>query len=302
MAWRGVVLTRPAALRLDRGCCLVEAEEGPIRLALEDIAYLVLDTPAASLTSALLARFAEAGVLVLACDARHLPAGALLPLQGHHRQTGTLRRQLAVTDGLRKRLWQRLVQAKIDNQGRVLLRLGRAGGRGLAALAGRVRPGDPDGLEARAAREHFARLFSGFRRRREDGDIRNAMLNYAYALLRAAIARGLAAQGFHPAIGLWHDNVDNAFNLADDLIEPWRPLADLHVVRHLAERESSPELTVADRRELARLLVADVIMADETMTALTGIERMVDGLFHALGARDPTRMPLPRPAEPTDTS
>ena len=296
MAWRGVLLTKPAALRLDQACCLVETDEGLVRLAFEDIAYLVLDTPQASLTSALLARFAETGVLVVACDGKHLPTGALLPLQGHFRQVQTLRAQLAVTDGLRKRLWQRLVRGTIANLGRALETLGHAAGRGLQAMAERVQPGDPDNLEAQAARKHFSKLFAAFRRRREDGDVRNAMLNYAYALLRAGIARGLAAQGFHPAIGLFHDNVDNAFNLADDLIEPWRPLADLHVVRHLAAREPGAELTVADKRELARLLVADIVQDGQGMSMLTGIERMVDGLLAAITARDPARLPLPEPA------
>lgn len=301
MAWRGVLLSREARLRLDQGCCRIETAEGPLRLAFEDIAYLVLDTPEASLTSALLARFAEAGVLVVTCDAKHLPNGALLPLQGHFRQVATLRRQLALSDGLRKRLWQRLVQAKVANQGHVLALLGRPGAAGLLAMAGRVQPGDPEQVEARAAREHFTRLFGRFRRRRDDPDPRNAMLNYAYALLRAGLARGLAAQGFHPAIGIWHDSVDNAFNLADDLIEPLRPIADLHVARHAEARAGNePELTVADRRELARLLVSEVRLAGEVVTVLTAIERMADGLLAALEHRDPERLALPEPLGAAD--
>lgn len=297
MAWRGVLLTQPAALRVDRGGCLIETGDGPIRLAFEDLAYIVLDTPEASLTSALLGRLAEAGVLVVACDAKHLPVGALLPLQGHFRQTQTLRAQLALTDGVRRRLWQRLVQAKLRNQGAALLTLGHPDGNALVAMAGRVEPGDPDNLEAQAARDYFAALFDDFRRRRE-GDCRNAMLNYAYALLRAGIARGLAAQGFHPAIGLHHDNVDNAFNLADDLIEPFRPVADLHVARLWAGRkaDAGPDLRPADKRELARLLVAECRMGAETTTVLVAIERVVDGLLAAMRERDPARLPLPEPA------
>jgi CRISPR-associated protein Cas1 len=138
-------------------------------------------------------------------------------------------------------------------------------------------------------------LFEGFRRRPEDDDVRNAMLNYAYALLRAGLARGLAAQGFHPAIGLHHDSVDNAFNLADDLIEPWRPLADLHVARYVAERPAGDTLTVDDRRELARLLVADVRVGTEAMSVTTAIELQVDGLVTALDTKNPARLPVPEP-------
>jgi CRISPR-associated protein Cas1 len=289
-----VHVSQRCRLTLDIGCCLVETDEGPIRLALEDIAYLVLDTPQVGLTSALLAALAGANVLVIVCDGRHLPTGALLPLQGHFRQVGTLRRQIAATDALKRRLWQALVRQKLLNQGAVLDHLGRDGGRGLAAMADRVEPGDPEGLEGRAAREYFSRLFEGFRRRR-DGDVRNAMMNYGYAIVRAGIARDLAAQGFHPALGLWHDSVENAFNLADDLIEPLRPLVDLAVVRRLEARDpgDGEELTVDDRRALAGVLTLEVAMGTEVLAMMHGIERMCDGLLAALTSKSPGRLPLP---------
>lgn len=294
MAWRGVHVSQRCRLSLDNRCCLVETDDGPIRLAFEDLAYLVLDTPQVGLTSALLAALAEANVLAIVCDAKHLPTGALLPLQGHFRQVGTLRRQLAARDSLKGRLWQALIRQKLVNQGAVLDRLGRDGGRGLAAMAQRVGPGDPEGLEGRAAREYFSRLFAGFRRRR-DGDVRNAMMNYGYAIVRAGIARDLAAQGFHPALGLWHDSVENAFNLADDLIEPLRPLVDLAVVRRLEARDPADgeELTVEDRRALAGVLTLDVAMGEETLAMMHAIPRMCDGLLAALTAHAPDRLPLP---------
>lgn len=296
MAWRAVLLTGRARLRLDRQCCLVEREEGEIRLAFEDLAGVVLDTPELSLSSALLARFAREKVLVVTCDEKHLPNGCLLPLQGHFRQVGTLRVQLALADGLKKRLWQRLVAAKVANQGRVLERLGREGAGAFAAMAERVAPGDPDGIEARAARDYFARLFPDFRRRPQDGDLRNAMLNYAYALLRAGLARALVAQGFHPSIGIWHDSLDNPFNLADDLIEPWRPLADLHVARHLEQREEAEEgLSVADRRELARLLVAELRLDGQVTTVAWALERSVDSFLEAIRQRKADLLLLPEP-------
>ena len=300
MAWRGVVIANPARLSLDRHCCLVDAEEGQVRLAFEDIAYVVFDTPQASLTSALLARFAENNVLVVTCDARHHPNGALLPLQGHHRQTASLRLQMNLGEVVRKRIWQRLVQAKIGNQAAVVdMVRGKGTGKALNAMAARVASGDPDSIEARAARDYFQTMFDDFRRS-DDDDLRNAMLNYAYALLRAGLARALAAQGFHSALGIHHDSAANAFNLADDLIEPWRPLADLHVVRLLATRlsDAGSDLSVADRRELARLLVADVRFAEEgKMQMVTGIEYQVDGLFAALESQDASRLPLPLPVD-----
>lgn len=294
MAWRGVHVSQRCRLSLDNRCCLVETDEGPIRLAFEDIAYLVLDTPQAGLSSALLAALAEAKVLTVVCDARHLPTGALLPLQGHFRQVGTLRRQLAASDALKRRLWQALIRQKLVNQGAVLDRLGRPGGRALAAMAARVAPGDPDQLEGRGARDYFSALFDGFRRRR-DGDVRNAMMNYAYAIVRAGLARDLAAQGFHPALGIWHDSVENAFNLADDLLEPLRPLADLAVVRRLEARGpgDGDELTLDDRRALAGVLTHDVALGDETLAMLHATERICDGLLAVLTRKDPALLPLP---------
>ena len=292
MAWRGVLLSRPARLRRDHGCCIVETDNGTVRLAFEDIAYLVLDSHEVSLSSAILASLAEANVLVVACDAKHLPTGAMLPLQGHFRQVATLRLQLAASDGLKRRLWQRLIAQKILNQATALRLLERPGHRALEAMSARVETGDRTRVEARAARDYFANLFQDFQRRRE-GDVRNAMLNYAYAILRAGLARGLAAQGFHPALGIEHDGIENAFNLADDLIEPFRPIADRHVANRLAAREDSGNLTVDDRREMARLLVVEVAMGSETVTILTAIERMADGLVLAIRDREPDRLPLP---------
>lgn len=294
MAWRGVHVSQRCRLSLDNRCCLVETDEGPIRLAFEDIAYLVLDTAQVGLTSALLAALAEAKVLTIVCDGRHLPTGALLPLQGHFRQVGTLRRQVAVTDALKRRLWQVLIRQKTLNQVAVLERLQRDGARALRAMADRVAPGDPENIEGRAAKEYFSALFAGFRRRR-DGDVRNAMMNYGYAIVRAGLARDLAAQGFHPALGIWHDSVENAFNLADDLIEPLRPLVDRAVVGRLEARdpEDGDELTLDDRRALAGVLTLDVALGGETMAMLRATERICDGLLAALTAKDPTLLPLP---------
>ena len=292
MAWRGIVLSEPARLRQSLGCILVERHDGEIRLALEDISYIVLDSPRVSLTSALLASLAESNVLVVACDGKHLPTGAMLPLQGHFRQTQSLRVQLACKPGLKARLWQRLVRAKIANQARTLALLERPMSARLAAMSERVEPGDRKRHEAQAARDYFSALLEDFTRRRE-GDVRNAHLNYAYALIRAALARGLVAQGLHPAIGIFHDNVDNAFNLADDLIEPWRPLVDRHVVAWLEQREGGDELTVDDRREMARLLVTEAGMDGQSLAVIAAIERVMDGLLQAMVQGKPSLMPVP---------
>ena len=296
MAWRGLHLSRKAQLAVDRNCLLVETEDGAIRLAFEDLSHLVVDTREASFTAALLARLAAENVLVVVVDERHLPVGALLPLQGHFRQVGTLRRQLAASKALKDRLWQGLIRRKIENQGQALAIIGAKGDTALRAMAERVRPGDPDNLEGMAAKEFFSNLFQGFRRRR-DGDVRNALLNYGYAIVRAAIARDLAAQGFHPALGIHHDSVENAFNLADDLIEPFRPIVDLLVVERLEERDpdDGEEPTLADKRAMAGILTRDVAMPDGVHALIHAGAKMADGLLAAMVEKDPERLPLPRP-------
>lgn len=294
MAWRGVHLSRPAKLKLDHHCLQIENDDGTIRLAFEDLSHLVLDTPEITLTSTLLARLSREKVLLISVDEKHLPVGALMPLQGHFRQAGTLRRQLAATKSIKQRLWQILIRAKIANQATTLDRIGADGWQGLAAMAARVQPGDPDNLEARAAREFFGRLFADFRRRR-DGDVRNAMLNYGYAIVRAVIARDLAAQGFHPALGIRHDSVENAFNLADDLIEPFRPIVDLAVVRRMQARDpmDGDELTVEDKRALAALPTTDVLLHDQVYALIHASRAMADGLLAALHQKDPALLPAP---------
>ena len=293
MAWRGVLLTQKAHLSLSDDCCLVERDDGNIRLAFEDIAYLIIDTPQITLSTAVLARILEANILIVICDGKHLPTGACLPLQGHFRQSQTFRLQLRLKPALAKVFWQRLIMAKIQNQAAVLRSLEHARGQALATMADRVRPGDPGQVEARAAQVYFPAAFNQMISRRDDNDIRNAMLNYGYAVVRAAIARALAARGFHPALGIHHDSMDNAFNLADDLIEPWRAIVDRHVLDLMDSREEQEQLTVDDRRELARILVSEVNFTGKSYTVIAAIDEMADGLFRAIESGDPDQLGLP---------
>jgi CRISPR-associated protein Cas1 len=214
-------------LALADGQCVVTQETGEIRLPLEDIAWIILDTPQATLTTALLSACMEAGIALIVTDERHHPSGLALPFHRHHRQAEVAALQVALGDGLRNRLWQMIVRAKIRNQAAVLSLCGRSA-TPLGAMAQRVTPGDAENVEARAARYYWSRLFDHFVR--ENGtDRRNAMLNYGYAVMRGAVARALVAAGLLPAIGLHHTSALNPFNLADDILEPFRPIIDLMV-------------------------------------------------------------------------
>jgi CRISPR-associated protein Cas1 len=200
-----------------------------------DIAVLVTSHPQISFTQAVLAGLAAAGGMFIVSNEKHLPAAMLLPLSTHSTQTERFARQAAVSLPTRKRSWQQIVQAKLRAQARLLEETTGAD-QGLRQMAARVRSGDPDNLEAQAARTYWQALFgegpSGepFRRDPEGGGI-NVHLNYGYAVLRAIVARALCASGLHPSLGVHHHNRYDTFCLADDLMEPFRPLVDRVVAR-----------------------------------------------------------------------
>jgi len=225
MAWRGLHLTQPARLSLADGQLVVNQDSGVVRLALEDVAWIVLDTQQTSLTGALLAACMEAGIAIIVSDDKHMPNGIALPFHRYFRQGETARRQIEIGAPLAKRLWQAIVVRKIENQAAILYACKAEGMAPLKAMARLVGSGDPDNVEARAARHYWGHLFEDFRRD-DDSDRRNKLLNYGYAVVRAAIARGIVAVGLLPALGLKHASVSNAFNLADDLMEPFRPFVD----------------------------------------------------------------------------
>ena len=203
-----------------------------------DIAVLVTSHPQISFTQAVLAGLAAAGGMFIVSDEKHLPAAMMLPLSTHSTQTERFARQAAVSMPTRKRAWQQIVQAKLRAQARLLEEVtGKDWGLGL--MAGKVRSGDPDNLEAQAARIYWQALFGevgtgvpgeAFRRDPEGAGV-NPHLNYGYAVLRAIVARALCASGLHPSLGVHHHNRYDTFCLADDLMEPFRPLVDRVVAR-----------------------------------------------------------------------
>jgi CRISPR-associated protein Cas1 len=292
MAWRGLHLSRAGRLSLADGQIVVSQDAIEARIPLEDLAWLIIDTPQVTLTSALLSACMAGGLAVIVTDERHMPNGMVLPFHTHHRQAAVAGLQLGATPGLRNRLWQTLVRAKIFNQAGALAMCG-GGHEALKAMAGRVQPGDPDNIEARAARHYWGNLFQGFVRE-DESDTRNAMLNYGYAIARGAVARGLVSAGLLPAVGVHHASQLNAFNLADDMIEPFRPMIDLAVWR-LCGDGARPlvRLTLAQRQALAGLLLEPVRVGSETVTLLVATEMAAGGLVRALEGGSAKLLVLP---------
>jgi len=207
-----------------------------ITMPLTDIAALIVSHPQATYTHAVLPGLAAAGAIFVACNEKHLPAAMLLPLVSHSTQTERFARQAALSLPTRKRLWQQIVQEQIRARARLLQeRTGKDWG--LTRIALQVRSGDPQNLEGRAARIYWQNLFPGqpFRRDPEAEGL-NSCLNYGYAVLRAIVARALCGAGLHPSLGLHHHNRYDPFCLADDLMEPFRPLVD-RVVAGLRDQQ-----------------------------------------------------------------
>ena len=260
------------------------AEQG--RIPLDDVAVLLCGPTAHGLTytNDLLVEMANRGIPAVLCGADYLPAAWLWPVEGHFVQALRMRSQLEASQPLRKRLWQAVVKAKIAQQRNVLELIGAPGGR-LAALAQRVRSGDPDNVEAQAARYYWPLLFGpDFRRNRSAGGA-NAFLNYGYTVLRAAVARATAAAGLHPSVGIHHSNRANSFCLVDDLMEPFRPLVDYTVVR--LTRAGQEEMTSETKRALAGVLVMDMHTERGTTPLQTCIERAAQSAAQSYESRKP---------------
>ncbi|MCF8198784.1 MAG: type II CRISPR-associated endonuclease Cas1 [Sulfuritalea sp.] len=274
MVWRSVMISRPARLRREHFSLAIEQEDTAF-VPFEDIAVIVLNHREITLTHPVLSACAEYGIGLYATGSNHQPAGVFLPFLAHSRTTRMMRKQLGVAKPTAKQAWASIIRRKIENQAACLKLCQKKGVDRLESYARRVRSGDPDNMEAQAAAFYFAQLFGPDFHRAEERWT-NAALDYGYAVLRGAIARGLVAHGLHPTVGLFHDSEQNAFNLADDLIEPFRPLVDLHVVKHHALTEG--DLIPADKQALVALLNVDVSMPQGRMSVLSAIEYAVESL------------------------
>lgn len=288
MAWRTVMIQNPARLNLSRGQLKIQNEEGDYTLPLEDLTALVLENPQITLTSSLLSACQEQGVCLITCDKAHIPNGVLLPFLHHSRQSRVAKAQLSWSEPLRKRLWQRVVQCKITNQARCIdLTIGSDQSQRLYAFVSKVASGDPDNIEAQAARDYWPKLFGADFRRSETDSI-NAALNYGYAVVRAFVARSQVAYGLLPAFGIHHQSDLNAFNLTDDLMEMLRPMVDLHVWQMLCEQKFQKDdlsLPLSVRQSLANMGNITCKMAGQIYTIANACDRVAASLVSAIDAK-----------------
>lgn len=290
MTWRSVMISRPARLRREHFSLAIEQDETAF-VPFEDIAVIVLNHREITLTHPVLSACAEYGIGLYATGDNHQPNGVFLPFIQHSRSTRMWRLQQNAPRPLVKQTWAALIRRKIANQAICLRLCCRDGVERLESYSRRVRSGDPDRLEGQAAAFYFTKLFDAHFDRMQPR-WGNAALDYGYAVLRGAIARSLVAHGLHPSVGLFHSSEQNAFNLADDLIEPLRPLVDLHVIKH-HPNEATSELTPRDKTALVGLLNVDVGMPRGVMSALSATEQAVESLVRVLETGDDQLLELP---------
>lgn len=296
MGWRSVVITQPAYLSLGFNALQIRREEQQLQVPLEDVSVLVIDHPQVTLTTQLLTACADKQICLITVDTSHLPNGIYLPFLSHSRALKIMRTQLELAQPLRKRLHQQLVQQKIRNQAACLEMTGQQSQcKHLLNVAQRVRSGDVDNHEAQAAQAYFQALFDASFRRRDERPY-NAALNYGYAVVRAAIARSLVSYGFQPAFGLFHNSEQNAFNLADDVIEPYRAFVDAWVLRHFPE-EAALTINRESKALLVSLLHEDTVMShhggEGACTLLAAIEATIMSLGRIVqGSKELLCLPL----------
>ncbi|NLU37377.1 MAG: type II CRISPR-associated endonuclease Cas1 [Bacteroidales bacterium] len=246
---------------------------------LEDIGVVLLDHPQITLTHALMAALLERNVALISCDEKHLPVGLMLPLDGNTIQTERFRSQIDASEPLKKNLWAQTVKAKIENQAEVLRRAGIDNKR-LLALVPLIQSGDPDNVEGRAASVYWKLLFEDLPFVRDRfGLMPNAHLNYGYAILRAIVARALVGSGLLPTLGIHHSNKYNAYCLADDVMEPYRPFVDWMVYNMLQNEEiTGDDISKEHKAKLLGIATVDVQIDGKKSPLMVGLPRTTNSL------------------------
>lgn len=301
MIKRTIAITTPCHLSLRQEQMLVRSklfeDETGKTVPIEDMGLMLMEHPQITVTQGLLAKLMEHNVAVVNCNEQHHPIGMLLNFQGNSTQTETFIAQAEAAKPLKKQLWAQVVKAKVGNQALILEAIGQDAGR-LQKLQQEVRSGDVDNREGVAAVYYWPRLFKTYPDflRSRDGAYPNNLLNYGYAILRAAVARAVVGSGLHPTLGLFHRNKYNAFCLADDMMEPYRPLVDQVVAGIVHDRPYDlTELDQAAKINLLRIPTLDVMMGGKQRPLLVAVSETSASLARAF-LDGGGQLSLPKPA------
>lgn len=292
MAWRVVTVENPAYLSIKNQQLRIKQEE-TVSLPIEDVNALIIDSYGITVSAQLMSELAQGKVLVVVCDQQHLPNAILLPYEIHSRHAKITDAQLKLSSPMKKRLWQQIIKQKITNQAKVLSRFDLKHVDELLELASQTKSGDNDNRESIAARLYFDELLDGATR--QSPIWYNSALNYTYALVRSLIARHLAASGLATSQGLFHRNQLNSFNLADDLIEPFRPIVDQFVLEKFAYKllNTDHALQKEERHVLLDIFNYSVIISNRKYSLKFAVEAEVMSLSQAILDNNSDKLQLP---------
>ena len=255
-------------------------KEAVASIPIEDLGIIVLDHPRITITQGLIEKLLDNNVAVISCDKQHLPTGLLLPLCGNTLQSERFKDQINASEPLKKNIWQQTIEAKIINQATVLKKRGYPS-ENMNYWADNVKSGDTGNHEARAAAHYWGNIFQeshpSFTRDR-DGAPPNNLLNYGYSILRGVVARSLVSSGLLPTLGVHHHNKYNAYCLADDIMEPYRPYVDEVVLKIIKSKSDYKDLTKEIKAELLTIPVLDVIIEGNKSPLMIGVQKTTTSL------------------------
>ena len=292
-AWRTILVTKPCRLSMKNLQLVYEPkDEESITVPLEDITTMVIETNQASMTTALISMCAEKNIAIFSCDSYHMPNGLFMPFHQHSRLSQISHIQKDMKLPLKKQLWQKIITQKISNQAQ-LLRFFDKDDFQVSVLVDKVKSGDSENLEALAARRYWGLLFNDFTRDQKALDPRNIALNYGYAIVRGAVARSLVAHGLLPTFGVFHNSDVNAYNLADDMIEPLRPIVDMVVKKLEIEDALDVHLSLEVKSALLNVLVMQMQFNGKNTTILTICDLMTQTFVKSMRVNDITKFTLP---------
>ncbi len=264
------------SIKLDQLLIKKPNEDETISIPIEDIGMVLLDHAQITLTHDVIRRLQNNKAAIISCNSSHIPQGLMLPLEGNYTQTLVQKNQIAASEALKKNLWKQTIVAKIRNQKLLLLSLGKSW-KQLEILQNRVKSGDAGNDEAQAARIYWSKMFEDFTRDRY-GDPPNHWLNYGYIILRSMMARALVSSGLLPTLGVFHKNKYNAFGLADDIMEPFRPFVDKLVYEIYMEEGENHIISKTSKQKLLSLATMDAQFSKQKRPLMVGMAMTTQSL------------------------
>ena len=287
MGFRTLEISTSAEIHVRKSQLEITNQDGIIMIPLEDLTTIVCSGANIRMSTMAQAQIAEAGISLMIIDEKYHPSCMLVPIRSNVRQTLVMRNQIMLNSDVKDQIWKQIIMRKIENQARALTLLGRDGSEKILRYTSTASD-EIDAIEANAAKDYFHYLHPGLNRRNDDPV--NSCLNYGYAVIRNAIIRAVILAGFQPALGIHHDNYLNAFNLADDMIEPWRAMVYLIALR---DHGTATVLSRSKRKEIAMVLHHACMVNDTKVSVLSGIDEMVGSFRNRIVTGDASNLKLP---------